>query len=361
VSVTKGTAADSPDCNEQGTIGALPDGTASLDSFRTDSGISFPGEGRLEMAVEIHFPKHLVEPAVTLVCLPGGGTNRRFFDLRPAESQDDASFSFARQMTARGFIVASVDHLGIGESSRPKDGYALSGDVLSQAADHVHGTIGARVQAHYGSTFAHPCTIGVGHSMGAMVTVLQQAQHHTHQAIALLGFSTLGLPKYVPQPLHALASDPVALRTQLPILARQMFKEPYPRLEQSAESRAMFAGDRADARGIAALKVAGKEPLLPVPGFHSMLPGNVAREAASIDVPVYLALGDRDIVGPPSETPGAFQRSSGVVLHVMPETGHSHFLFASRFALFDGIAVWARSVTRNCAWMAGLMVQQRRL
>jgi pimeloyl-ACP methyl ester carboxylesterase len=350
VSATKGAAAtDSPGCNEQRTIGALPDGDGALGSFRTDSGISLPGEGRLEMGVEIHFPRHLVEPAVMLVCLPGGGTNRRFFDLRPPESQDDAGFSFARQMTARGFIVASIDHLGTGESSRPKDGYALSGDVLAQAADHVHGAINAQVQAHYGSAVAQPCTIGIGHSMGAVITVLQQAQHHTHLAIALLGFSTRGMPEYVPQPLHTLARDPMALRAQLATLARHMFKEPYPRLEQTAESRAMFAGDRADARGIAALKVAGEEPILPVPSFLSILPGNVAPEAASIDVPVFLGVGDRDIVGAPGELPGAFQRSPGVALYVMPETGHSHFLFAARFALFESIAVWARSVTRNCA------------
>jgi pimeloyl-ACP methyl ester carboxylesterase len=350
VGATTGTAAaDSPGCNEQGSGGVLPDGTGSVHSFRADSGISLPDEGCLEMAVEIHFPKQLLEPAVMLVCLPGGGTNRHFFDLQPPASQHDESFSFARHMTARGFIVALLDHLGTGESSRPKDGYALTSDVLSQAAGHVHGAIRAQVQMHYGSAFAQPSSIGVGHSMGAMITVLQQAQRHTHQAIVLLGFSTRGLPDYVPQPLHGLARDPVALRAQLATHARQMFKEPYPRLEKTAESRAMFAGDLADARGIAALKVAGVEPTLPVPSFHSILPGNVAPEAASIDVPVFLGVGDHDIVGLPSEVPHAFQRSPAVVSYVMPNTGHSHFLFASRFALFETIAVWTRLVTRNCA------------
>jgi pimeloyl-ACP methyl ester carboxylesterase len=348
VSATQVTA-DSPGYNESGTPRALPDGTGFIVSFCTDSGVRLPDEGRLEMGVEIHFPKHLVEPAVVLVCLPGGTANRRFFDLRPPQSHDIASFSFARQMTARGFIVASVDHLGTGESSRPKDGFALSADVLSRAADHVHGTIAAHLEAHYGSAFAHRCTIGVGHSMGAMVTVLQQAQHHTYKAIALLGFSTHGLPDYVPQPLHALARDPVALRAQLPTIARQMFKEPYPRLEQTSQTRAMFAGDRAEACGIAALKAAGTEPILPVPAVHAMLPGNVAFEAASIEVPVFLGIGGLDIVGPPDEVAGAFQHSPSVTLHVMPETGHSHFLFAARFALFDAISVWARSMTRNGA------------
>jgi pimeloyl-ACP methyl ester carboxylesterase len=350
VSATTGTAATAiPGPEGQGTIDGSPDGTGFVHSFLTDSGVALPGEGRLEMAVDIHFPKQLVEPAVMLVCLPGGGISRRYFDLQSPESHD-VSFSFARHMTARGFIVALVDHLGIGDSSRPKDGYALSSDVLSQAADHVHGAIRAQVQAQYGNAFAHPFSIGVGHSMGGMITVLQQAQHHTHEAIVLLGFSTRGLPEYVPQPLHGLARDPVALRAQLAAHARQMFKEePYPRLQPTAESREMFAGDRADARGVAALKLAGDEPVLPVPGFHAILPDNVAPEAASIDVPVFVAVGELDIVGPPGEVTRAFERSRAVVSYVMPNTGHCHFLFASRFALFEAIAAWTRLVAQRGA------------
>jgi pimeloyl-ACP methyl ester carboxylesterase len=349
VDLPTGTAAATHDLGHDAEGTVVGDGTASVRNIRADSGISLPGEDRLEMAVDIHFPKQLLEPAVMLVCLPGGGINRQFFDLQPPEFPHDTSFSFARYMTARGFIVALVDHLGIGDSSRPQDGYALSSDLLAQAADHVHGVIRAQVQAHYGDGFAHPCSIGVGHSMGAMITVLQQAQHHSYQAIVLLGFSTRGLPEYVPEPLHELARNPVALRAQLATHARQMFKEPYPRLQPSAESREMFAGDRADARGVAALKLVGDEPVLPVPGFHSILPGNVASEAASIEVPVFVGVGDLDMVGPPGEVAHAFQRSRVVASHVMPNTGHCHFLFASRFILFETIAAWTRLVTQNCA------------
>jgi pimeloyl-ACP methyl ester carboxylesterase len=318
-----------------------PDGTASIDTFLTDSGISLPDEGRLDMAVEIHFPQRLIEPAVVLACLPGGGTSRRFFDLMPGQGPRDASFSFARQMSARGFIVALIDHLGIGDSTRPKDGFALSGDVLARATHNVLAAVEAHVQARYGTASAQRC-IGVGHSMGGLVVTLQQAQHRSYDAIALLGFSTRGLPDYVPQPLHSLARDPQALRAQLPALAKRMFKEPYPHLERTPESRGMFAGNRADARGIAALNLLREEPILPLPSWHSMLPGNVAPEAASIDVPVFLGIGDRDIVGPPEDAPRAFARSPRVELHVMPDTGHSLFLFAARPALFAALAAWAR-------------------
>ena len=334
---------------ERCATGAWPEGTTRIDTLRIDSGISLPDEGRLDMAVAIHFPQRPIEPPVLLVCLPGGGMNRCFFDLVPPgnNGRRDLSFSFARQMAARGFIVALVDHLGIGESSRPKDGFALSGDVLARATHHVLGTVRTRLRMHDGMVPAQPCTVGVGHSMGALVTVLQQAQHRSYQAIALLGFSTHGLPTYVPQPLHSLAHDPNALRAQLPQLAKRMFKEPYPYLQRTSESRGMFAGDRADADGVAALHLMREEPILPLPSWHSMLPGNVAHEAASIDVPVFLGMGDRDIVGPPEQAPNAFPRSPRVELQVMPESGHSLFLFAARWTLFDALATWARSIARS--------------
>jgi pimeloyl-ACP methyl ester carboxylesterase len=328
------------------TAGALPDGTASVVSFRTDSGIRLPGEDRLNMAVDLHFPKELAQPAIALICLPGGSVNRHFFDLMPPADDpmpDDASFSFARQMTARGFIVALVDHLGIGDSARPQDGFALSTEILAQAAAHVLADIKARIQAHYGAAAQGLCTVGVGHSMGGTITTLQQAQYHSHRALALLGFSTRGLPEYLPPQLKALANDPSQLRAQLPMIARAMFKEAYTQLERTPQSRGIFAGDRADPRGIAAFKAAGTAPNLPLPGCQSMLPGNVAPEAAAIDVPVFLGVGERDIVGPPADVPAAFSGSPRVELLVMPETGHSHFLFQTRLALFEVLAVWIRS------------------
>jgi pimeloyl-ACP methyl ester carboxylesterase len=95
---------------------------------------------------------------------------------------------------------------------------------------------------------------------------------------------------------------------------------------------------------VQALKAASGEPVLPLPAYHSMLPGNVAFEAAQIDVPVFLGVGERDMVGPPHQVPAAFTKSSDVTLLVLPEAGHSHFLFPSRKRLFDRLATWARSV-----------------
>ena len=323
--------------------------TVRSTTLRVDSGVTLPGEGALEVAVEIiapdfpspsgrRWPEGPDEAApIALVCLPGGAMTRRYFDL---QAPGDDSFSFARQMAARGFICVLIDPLGVGESSRPADGYALSAEVLAQAnaraTDAALASLGTGIKS-----------IGVGHSMGAMLTILQQAQFHPHAAIAVLGFSTRGLPEYLVGEAKALAaSDPHAARREVARLAKAMFREPYPSIGKSSDGSQLYAGLHADPAGIQAIKAA-RERLLPVPAVLSMLPGNVAPEASRIDVPVFVGLGELDMAGSPLEAPKAFTRSPAVTLHVMPQAGHSHFLFAVRSGLFDALALWARSVTAN--------------
>lgn len=308
--------------------------------LRVAAGIELPGEPRLEIAVSVWMPAQRADTA--LVCLAGGNMNRRYYDLRAG---DDASFSFAAQMCARGFVVIALDHLGLGESTRPADGYALTPSLLARANASATAEILARLREGRLAAGIEPCpalrSLGVGHSMGAMLTVLQQAQAQQHDGIALLGFSTRGLPQYLPAELRKLAKDPAAIRARLAECARRMFVQPYPVIRSSGNGDAVYGSASADPRGVAALKRA-TDVLLPVPAFLSMLPGNVAAEASQIDVPVFLGLGERDMAGPPHEAPAAFTASRDVSLCVLPETGHSHFLFGTRQRLFDRLAHWAR-------------------
>ncbi|MDB5972530.1 MAG: alpha/beta hydrolase [Hydrocarboniphaga sp.] len=301
--------------------------------------LTLPNEGPLQIAATLFEPSTDTAEPILLVCLPGGGMNRGYFDLMPDDG--DTSFSFARQMSKRGFHVLTMDHLGIGDSTRPADGYLLDTELLAQANDEAL----RQVLAGLREKIPQLRSIGVGHSMGAMLSLLQQARYKTHAAIALLGFSTRGLPDYTPPAQAGLAKDPGQLREQLPALARRMFREPYPKVQRDPQAKGIFGGSTAEPRGIAALKAASDEPLLPLPAYHSMLPGNVAPAAALIDVPVFIAVGDRDMAGPPQQIPAAFTASRDIELQVLPETGHAHFLFAARHQLFDRLAVWTRSVS----------------
>jgi alpha-beta hydrolase superfamily lysophospholipase len=314
-----------------------------MTQLRLDSGVTLPGENRLCMTVEVHQPAPGVARPVALVCLPGGGMNRHYFDLSAKDGAADAnSFSFVHQMTARGFIVVTMDYLGVGDSDRPADGHALTPDLLVQA----NAKVLAQVLESLRKDVPDLVTIGVGHSMGAMMTILQQARDGTHVAIALLGFSTRGMPEYLSGEARALAAEGhEVVRARLVELARKTFVEPYPVIRTGA-STSMFAGSKADPRAASIIKPAA-DVMLPVPAFMSMLPGNVAPEAAQIKVPVYLGLGELDIAGPVEHIPDSFPASPEVGLHIWPATGHSHFLFPGRAEVFAQVADWAGSVTNK--------------
>lgn len=314
--------------------------------LHVDSGVELPGESALHIAAEVWAPSDLERSSevTAFVALPGGGMSRRYFDLAV---ENDDTFSFAKQMVARGFVVILIDHLGIGESSRPADGYAVTAEVVAKANAHATEQIVAKLRAGSLSptlpALQNLSTIGVGHSMGAMMTLLQQAEYRQHAAIALLGFSTRGLPEYVSPKVRELAADPAAIRAELATLAKAMFVQPYPVIKPTGREGGIFAGKTADPRGTVALKQV-TDVLLPMGAFLSMVPGNVLPEARQVASPVFLGVGEFDMVGPTHEVPASFPASRDVTLHVIPETGHSHFLFPSRIGLFDRLAAWARTV-----------------
>ncbi|MCK5769723.1 alpha/beta fold hydrolase [Algiphilus sp.] len=281
-------------------------------------------------------------PAALFFCLPGGHMTRGYFDLRVPGND---SHSFARAMAAQGFAVAAIDHPGTGDSDDGGDRYRHTPESLADVAAAACGRIVTGLRAGSLVPGAAPVaalpTIGVGHSMGAMITVLHQQREPTHAAIAVLGFSTRGLPEYVPEQVRALLDDRDALRAQRVELARAMFAA-------MGESSGGGDGDiygreGAESDGILALRDC-RAPLLPTAAFCSMLPDNVGPEAAEVAVPVFIGLGSRDMAGAPHKVPAAFTGSGDVCLHILPGAGHSHFLFPSRAGLFRRLAHWATRV-----------------
>lgn len=307
------------------------------------TGIRLPNEPELILAADVFLPATPFD--LILVCFPGGAMNRHYWDLRAAGG--DLTFSFAEQMAARGFAVAAIDHPGVGDSTRPADSYALSLDLIAQANVAATKALMDGLRAGTLIPGIGPLpdlkSIVVGHSMGGMFAIVQQAIARQHKGVAALGFSTRGLPEFASAEAKELAKDPARVRAEAPRLARKLFVTDYPVIKPNPAANGIYGGSAADPKGVAALKAAHNH-LLPVPAFLSMVPGNVAPEAAQIDVPVLLAVGERDMAGPPQDIPKAFTSSPDVTLKILAEAGHSHFLFASRMALYDHVADWASSL-----------------
>ncbi len=306
---------------------------------RYDIGFGIEGDSASEIAVEVCWPEQVTQKQV-LFCVPGGGMNRRYFDLGGAT---DSRFSFARQMAARGYVSVLIDPPAIGESDRPENGHALTPMVIAGILAKTQARVVVDLQAGQidAGLRAMPAmkSVGIGHSMGAMLTVLQQFHTPAHDALVLLGFGTRGLPQFLPVEARDLLEDADALREALPGLAKKAFSQSYPVLHTDGGESGLFGSTHADPDAVKALKIAN-DVLLPVPAMMSMFPGNIAPECAAVEVPVYLGIGERDMVGKPEDVPASFPASRNVKLQVLPQTGHSHFLFPARDQLFDGLAEW---------------------
>ena len=73
-------------------------------------------------------------------------------------------------------------------------------------------------------------------------------------------------------------------------------------------------------------------------------PGYVAAEAAVIDVPVLMAMGERDVVPIPMDEPRAFKKARDVSVFVVPRMAHMHNFASTREMLWARLAAWAPMV-----------------
>lgn len=298
---------------------------------RIDVSPAAPGEGERTMAMEIFEPTGT--PVSVLCCLAGGPVTRRYWDLDVPGA--NGAYSFARAMTAKGHVVVLADHLGVGDSSTPPP-MELNVDVLAAAQHHAM----SQVLAGYPGV----SPIGVGHSMGAMLTAVQQAHHRSYDAVALTGFTNCGLPDYVPPDLIPFIDDPVRLRAELATVLSQRSEFPPPPADDAPPRRPVrFHGSRLPNEVADAVRAIAASPP-PLAAMLSMVPGSIKPELDVIDVAVLIANGDLDITGPIEDIPAAFPQAPRVDTVVLPETGHSHHAFPGRVVLYDALDSWVRSL-----------------
>jgi alpha-beta hydrolase superfamily lysophospholipase len=252
--------------------------------------------------------------------------SRGYFDLRPPPAL--GNYSMVRHLTDRGFVVVTLDPPAVGESDEPVDGYALTPDVVADVHAHAFDQVLAR--------WPDATRIGVGHSAGALLTVVQQARHRTYDALGLFGFGRGG---------HEQFSLTIEEREQaggIVALTRQRFDNSLPGGSTST-SPFLLGGMDVPPEALAALG-AVKSRLLAVVGLVSMIPGSVDAEMAAVDVPVFLGVGDHDIVGDPHAVPASFPACNDFTLFVVPGTGHNHNVAPAREALWERFARWAAPV-----------------
>jgi alpha-beta hydrolase superfamily lysophospholipase len=327
------------------------DHSLERESLRVDVSPAVALDGRFEIAADIVLPARdaLRTPPTLLFCLPGGFLSRRYFDLGDPADPVERTYSFAAHMARAGFAVAAIDHLGTGDSSRPareEDGYALGVEAIACANQAAWDLIRERIAQRWRRDADELVSIGVGHSMGSALTVAQQASHAPHAALVLQSFSTRGLPRFMQDEEAALAGDPARARAGIADLVRTRYRTPYPEMPGHDEEGRSAAFSVGTAPPLAErLLVEASTRLLAMAGSLTLIPGAYAPYAERIRVPVFVSMGDHDLLTAQEVSP-MLPHAPEIVAHEVADCWHCHNVANTRAALWDRTLHWLDAVAR---------------
>jgi pimeloyl-ACP methyl ester carboxylesterase len=304
-----------------------------------DVSAAVPLPGRHVVRGALIAPATPTEPFVWC-CLPGGRCTTGYFDL--AVDGDATSYSMAAYLADAGCVVLTVDHLGTGASSRVDDDFRLTPEVIA-AANHAAftalldrlrtGSLAPGLPA--AEAFA---PIGLGHSMGAMLAMVQQARHGTYGAVVNLGSVGDGLPEHLSDPGLATA-ELAAVRASLVDLARVQFGAPP---TAAGPAVPFHAADVPAAVRRAFTRQTTN--LIPACALASMIPAFSDPERAALTVPIFLGFGEHEMRPGTHGTVRRYVSSSDITLVVLADSGHCHNQAGNRRQLWERVLAWARSV-----------------
>ena len=335
----------------------------------TAAGLGVPAH----TAVTIHLPDEgrLADPLVVCFAFPGGGYCRRYysFDMPDGTGGGEAGFH-----CGRGWIFVSCDHLGFGDATIP-EGNRLTLESAAAANDATvravmerlrRGTLSQRLPLIEGAT-----KLGIGQSMGGCFTVIAQARHGTFDGVGVLGFSVIhtvvptrpGRPDsvwpWIPRssPLDnplilnraamssaqgAVLGDADSIRAAASA-AEHPFQWSFHYDDEPAD---MVALDMAASAGTASPLPPWRSATTPPCGIYMVAPGVVASEAASIDVPVFVAVGERDVVPDLRAEPKAYKSAPEITLYMCPRMGHMHNFARTRARFWQRLHSWGSGVAQ---------------
>jgi pimeloyl-ACP methyl ester carboxylesterase len=313
-----------------------------------DVSADLPLGERAFLAASVHLPVPRVDvPRAMLMCWPGGSYARAYWDMHvPGEP----GYSFAEYMTARGFVVLAADHLGVGASSKPADGDRVNFETMSAAAAsfvaQVRTMLSDGSEQLGGRRLDGVPVIGVGHSIGACLTIVTQARHRSYDAVALLGF-THGQKEVAVSAVGAAERESVddddALRETAIEQAKAFFPDTWDDVYALAPREPNHAWLHRPDVPPAVIGADDAEAVRwPRQSYvEALLAGHTVQFAADIDCNVFLGFGDHDIPPLPHADVAYYPRSHDVTLYVLRNSAHCHNFASSRTQLWDRLGLWA--------------------
>jgi pimeloyl-ACP methyl ester carboxylesterase len=245
-----------------------------------------------------------------------------------------AGYSAAEHLAGLGNIVLLHDHLGVGESTRLPQQRKATRQLVALAN---HAAI-ARFHARLRTGELHPglpaiadfARIAGGHSMGGMLAIIQQAEHRTSDGLMVIGYTAEGV-HFTMGGQKRRAAD--FIPDDGPDYTRN----------ERAPLHEGFHWEDVPADVVAADDALAVETPACI-GLDSIRTHIVKAEAARIETPVYICLGERDVSPDPHAEPAYYRASRDVTLHILPRSGHCQTFASTRHQMWNRMHHWARGV-----------------
>jgi pimeloyl-ACP methyl ester carboxylesterase len=263
-----------------------------------------------------------------------------YYDLEVEGYQD---YSMAKYFAERGVVVVALDHPGTGASQNVEDIFSLTPSRVAAVHDAAWHQVATRFSDGSLVPDLPPLPlltwVGLGHSMGGMLIDVVQGIHRSFDAVVGLGHGGAGLPKCLTDDEKELIGGPLdAIEPRLIELARKRFGS----RPDTAEGPDFFDDDTpAAVRDVFARARTG---LLYTCGLASIVTGSTDYEKGAITVPLFLALGDHDLLTDLVGCVSRYPRVGDATLFRLAGSGHCHNIAATRAVLWNRIILWLRSV-----------------
>ena len=278
----------------------------------------------LTVAATLALPETVPSDALDLlVCLHGASYSRWYWD---AWIDGHPGYSFIDYFLSQGKAVLTLDALGMGDSSKPLDEGLLNPLLGAQAHHQALANILCRIDAgDFGAELAakRKRISGIGHSMGGMLTIIQQASFRSFDQVAILGFTNISLD--LPDEVRA-------------DLEKRVEGSGYSQADRGSMRASFHAPDVPEAVIAADNSRASVTPNSY--GRLAIVPGGVADQAAAIDVPVYLHFADIDVSPDPLLEPSFYGKSRRISLMPLAGSAHCHNFASTRSDSWTKLNGW---------------------